>query len=147
MTGLIFTPGFMNLLTSHLPILCEGGGHKHCNLIIKLLTLALSVALLVAHWGYIGVHLQVSIAKICSLLINIWVNFGSDFMSDFVSSLVQNFIWNIWEELHSYSKHRNIQWNRNTYKLYISYFCSLSQGLEAVPIMANNSWASLSLEH
>lgn len=47
MTGLIFTPGFMNLLTS-LPILSEGGGHKHCNLIIKLLTLALSMGLLVA---------------------------------------------------------------------------------------------------
>lgn len=64
MTGLIFTPGFMKLLTSF-PILFEGGGHKHCNLIRKLLTLALSVGLLVAHRGCIGVCLKVGIAKIC----------------------------------------------------------------------------------
>lgn len=145
MTGLIFTPGFMNLLTSFL-ILSKGGGHKHCNVIIKLLTLALSMGFLVACQGCIGVCLKVSIVKICLLWINIWVNFDSYFMSVFFCSLVQNFIWNIWDELHSNSKCRSIQWNRNTYKLH-SYFCSLSQGLEAVPNMANNSWANLSLEH
>lgn len=145
MTGLVFTSGFMNLLTSF-PILSEGGGHKHCNLIRKLLTLALSVGLLVAHRWCIGVCLKVGIAKICVLWINIYVNFGSYFMSGFVCSLVQNFIWNIWEELHSNSKFKSVQWNRNTYKLH-SYFCSLSQGLEAVPSMAKNSWANLSLEH
>lgn len=151
MTGLTFTSGFMNLLTSF-PILSEGGGHKHCNLIIKLLALALSMGLLVAHWGRIAVCLKViakiamNIAKICLLWINIWVNFGSYFTSGFVCSLLRKFLWNIWEELHSYSKRRSIQWNRNTYKLH-SHSCSLSQRLEAVPIMANNSWANLSLEH
>lgn len=66
MTGLIFTSGFMDLLTGF-PILSEGGDHKHCNLIRRLLTLALSVGLLVAHRGCIGVCLKVSIAKICVL--------------------------------------------------------------------------------
>lgn len=136
---LIFTPVIMNLLVS-LPILSEGGGHNHCNLIMKLLILALYMGLLVAHWGCIGICLKVSIAKICLLWINIWVNFGSYSMSGFVCSLVQNFIWNIWEELYSNSKCRSIQWNRNTCKLH-------NQGLETVPVMASNSWANLSLEH
>lgn len=42
MTGLIFSPGFMNLLTNLL-MLPEGGWYKHCNSIIKILTLALSM--------------------------------------------------------------------------------------------------------
>lgn len=95
---LVFTPVITNLLIS-LPILSEGGGHNHCNFIIKLLTLALYMGLLVAHWRCIGICLKVSIAKICLLWINIWVNFGSYSMSGFVCSLVRNFIWNIWEEL------------------------------------------------